>query len=240
MKPRLGSSLLVGLVLVVGCGSPDGGNPGDDVQLPDAGAACSDPRAALPDGWKPVAHVSSGAVTSGPGAAAGVTASTIDATAGGFGNSASEPFVYLKFGNGTLEKVAIDDTQSYTSTAWDVAFKRYVIRANGGDSGAGGVRVAGVDPASLADVSAAPPESAFREDDWTTDACAPILDTLGAPVTAVGTWYIANNMRLDPQPKVYVVRRADGTSFKLHVLTYYGDAADANKSAFFRVEWAPL
>jgi hypothetical protein len=228
----LAACVVVGLV---GCSPDDPG--GGMVFLPDAGAECS-PQALLPDGWKAVAKVSAGAVTNEAGQ--GVTVSTIDASAGGFGASGNEPFVYVRFANGTLDKIAIDDSQAFASQDWDIAFKRYVIRANGGDSGAAGVTVAGVEAASLAEVSAAPDDGLFLADDWSTDACKVIVDQLGAPSTAVGAWYIANNMRLDPQARVYVIRRADGTSFKLRVLTYYGDPGDPTKSAFFRVEWAAL
>ena len=151
-----------------------------------------------------------------------------------------EPFVYVKLGATGLQKVALDDAAAFASSAWDLAFKRYVIRTNGGDSGPGGASVASVDAAALADVTSAPPAASFLADDWTSDACAPIVDTLGAPVTAFGTWYSANTMVIEPLPKVYVVRRADGTTFKLRVQTYYGDPADATRSAVLRVEWAPV
>jgi len=220
-------------LLLAAC-SPGGDGPEAD----DAGSgACEDPGAALPDGWQPVARVSGGAVTSQPGAG-GVT-SSIDASVGGLGNSGGEPFVYLKFGNGMLDKVAIDDAQSFDSAEWDMAFKRYVIRVNGGDSGPGGASVAAVDASTLAGVTA-PAAASFAADDWTGDSCVALVDGLGAPATAVGTWYVADDMRLDPLAKVYVLRRADGTSFKLRVLSYYGDPGDPGKSAVFSVEWAAL
>src|SRR4051812_1659054 len=94
------------LLLVAAC-TPGSTSDDDDMAPPDAGGC--EPRSALPAGWTPVAKVSAGAVTST--AQSGATVSTIDATAGGFGASANEPFVYVKLGNGTLDKVAIDDAQ---------------------------------------------------------------------------------------------------------------------------------
>src|SRR3989304_1358228 len=48
----------------------------------------------------------------------------------------------------TATRVDITDVESYASMAWDLGFKRTVIRANGGDSGPAGVRVSSVAGAS--------------------------------------------------------------------------------------------
>ncbi len=224
---------------LLGACDPGASAAGDDdtVVLPDASAGCPDPTTALPEGWKPVDKVASGTVT---GSGSGVITTSIDATAGGFGASAGEPFVYVKINGTSMQKVDIADPASFTSSDWDLAFKRYVIRANGGDSGPGGVTVAQVDGVSLAAVTSPPSPGQFLADDFANEICMPILDLVGGPSTAIGTWYSADGMVLNPLERVYVVRLADGSHIKLRVVTYYGDPADPSRSAYFKIEWAPL
>lgn len=216
---------------------PGGGPAADAAPGGDAAGGC-DPRTVLPTGWQPVAKVSAGAVSST--SAAGVHTTSVDATAGGFGNSAGEPFVYLSFTGGTAAKVTLDDPSSFDSDEWDLAFKRYVIRANGGDSGPGDVAVAAVPASNLDAVTEMPSAASFGLDDFATDDCTLVSDQLGAPLTAIGVWYSASNGHLDPLPTVYVVKLRDGSHIKLKIVTYYGDPADPSRSAYFKLDWAPL
>jgi hypothetical protein len=233
--------VLLLIPLAAACDPGGGGDGGDDdtVQLPDGGGGgiqCTDPQKVLPEGWTPVNKVSAGQVGS---TGAGTITTTIDATAGGFGASAGEPFVYLSFTGGAAAKVSLADPDSFASSDWDLAFKRYVIRANGGDSGPGGVAVAKVDAASLAEVTAVPTPSNFLDDQFATDACVLVMDQLGAPITAVGEWYIANGMTLTPKPVVHVVKLRDGSHIKLRIVSYYGGQG-GTQSGYFTVEWAAL
>lgn len=73
----------------------------------------------------------------------------IDATAGGFGNSADDPankWTYFNFD--TARVVDLTDAQADESTDWHVAFKRVGVRINGGSSGPGFVSGALVDAQS--------------------------------------------------------------------------------------------
>jgi hypothetical protein len=235
--PRFASAFVVALLLVPACGGDDSAvSPDANPNAPDGASAC-DPTTVLPAGWTPVAKVSAGAVTS---TGTGTITTTVDATAGGFNMSSTEPYVYVSFEGGAAAKVSIDDPTSYGSSDWDLAFKRYVIRGNGGDSGPGGVQVAPVNAATLAEVTTVPPAQSFAVDDWTDANCALVPDLVGSPVTAFNPWYDASSGMLTPLQKVYVVKLRDGSTIKLRIVTYYGDPADASKSAVLKLEWAAL
>jgi hypothetical protein len=235
---RLSVSALLALALV-GCGNGDtGGGPDAGGQFPDAAPGCADPTSVLPNDWRPIAAVSGGAVENA--AAGSVVTTTVDASAGGFGASGNNPYVYLDLSSGQAVKVDIDDVASYGSTDWDLAFKRFVIRSNGGDSGPGGVQVARVVASSLEEVTQPPPASIFASDNFATPTCQYIGDQIGAPTTAFTDWYDIDDTILSPLALVYVVRLRDGSQIKLQIETYYGDAADPQKSAVFRFRWAPL
>lgn len=221
------------LILLVACG--DGGGTAD---APDAEVAdCADPTTALPAGFVAIDAVSGGAVSN---TTAGSTTTLVDASAGGFGASDGEPFVYLTFDGTDLAKQALTDVDSYDDGSWDLAIKRYVFRANGGDSGPGDVRVAVVSASSLDEVTEVPIASSFAVDDWATPACELVPDGLGAPLTAVGEWFAVDGGILSPQPLVYVLALAGGEHVKLRIVSYYANPGDPAESAYFELEWARL
>jgi hypothetical protein len=217
----------------------DGGPGAPDAPAGQADAAtCDDPTAALPNDWRPIDSVSAGAVSSMD--VNGTNELLVDATAGGFGNSADEPYVYVDLTTGAGAKVDITDVASYSSSNWDIALKRYVIRVNGGDSGPGGVEVAAVAGTSLDGVTQEPAAGSFITDEWASDAC--VLDavpTIGGPLTAFGIWYETGGM-LNPLDFVHVVRLRDDTLIKLRIDTYYGDPNGMGVSAYYRLLWEPL
>ena len=67
---------------------------------------------------------------------------TVDATAGGYGNETQNPWVYVKFTTDGAVRVDIDDETALESMDWDMALRRFIIRLNGGDSGPSCVGVA--------------------------------------------------------------------------------------------------
>ncbi len=228
------SRALLLLLLLPACdagtaaGNPDAGDDDDD---------CAEPAAVLPADYVPIDTVSAGTVSS---TGSGVISTVIDASAGGFGNSATEPFVYLQFSGSTVSKVDIGDVDAFASQGWHLALKRYVIKVNSGDSGPGSVRVASVAGAGLDSVTTVPPASDFAEDDWATPACALNVDPLGAPLTAVGVWYEAQNMILTPLDLVFVLELPGGDHLTLEVASYYATPADATESGWFQLDWSPL
>lgn len=234
------------LLTVAACG---GGHDHDDhdhgVDAPPAAidaavdAPGCDVTAALPASYRPIAAVSTGAVTVTTGG--GVTAGTIDGTAGGLSGAPDNPYVYVDLVAGA--RVDITDVESRTSTAWHVAFKRASIKLNGGDSGPGGVSGASVEAATLAEVTAAPADLAV--DDWATDDCMVSTTVGGEPRTVFGEWYDYDpaTHRLTPRAEVWVLKLGSGDGApvrKLRLTTYYGDVAMPTRGAFYGVEWAAL
>jgi hypothetical protein len=237
--------LLLPLVLALaalgapGCGGDDdGGADGGTTIDASTGDGGCDPTAALPTQWRPIAMVSTGQVVTT--SSAGVTSASIDATAGGLAAAADNPYVYVDLA--TSARVAVTDSDSYTTASWDLAFKRASIRVDSGDSGPGSVTVAAVAAASLAEVTTAPPEADFHADDWASPDCVVASTASGEPLTAVGEWYDYDDAThvLTPKANVYVVKARDGTLFKLRIETYYGDAANPMRGGNYKVEWAPL
>ncbi len=219
------------LILIAACGgTPETSDETNSQQ------EC-DPYNVLPTSYQPVDLVSSRSTTSE--IVEDHNELAVDATAGGLNNAALEPFVYLRFSNDTTaEKISISDPDSFDSTDWDIAFKRYVVRINSGDSGTGNVTVARVQADSLAEVTEIP--SSFLADDWATETCALVTDQIGGPLTAIGEWYIPSPGTLTPKNEVYVLRLADDNYVKLRILNYYGDANNPTRGANYQIAWAPL
>ncbi len=238
MRIRLAFCLYVLLALsLVACS--DDPVPGDPdaavVNPPDANPDCLEPTSVLPDNYRPINTVSTGTIQ-----VLGNDTIVVDATAGGIPNAPDSPYIYLRFGETAVEKVDITDTESLADSSWDIALKRVVIRSNGGDSGPGGVTVAEVPGLTVADVTEAPADNLFIEDDWVTDDCQFIGGNINEPVTAFGVWYEYDPQTMRPDPPrevVYVVKRADGAMILINILTYYyNDGPGAN----YEIQWAWL
>lgn len=210
---------------------PDAAPQPDAPSGPDANLACPDPTAALPTEWRPINAVAEGVVeVLEPGLI------YVDGTAGGLFNAPDNPYIYVRFG-ATPEKVAITDTASYDDANWDIAIKRQVIRVNSGDSGTGGVEVAAVSAATVAEVVDPPPAGDFLKDEYISEQCEYSGGLIGEPVTAIGAWYEYQDMILTPLDYVFVVKRADGTMYKFKVQSYYNEE---NLGAHYNIEWAAL
>ncbi|MBX3156149.1 MAG: HmuY family protein [Deltaproteobacteria bacterium] len=221
------------LVLVGACSGGSDPTP-EDVDAPPT-STC-DPATVLPSNYRPIATVSAGAVT--VTTASGVTSGTIDATAGGLAGSPDNPYIYVDLAAGT--KVALDDLAARTSTAWDVALKRSSLRVNGGDSGTGGRKLAVVQANDLASVTA--PSTGYTEDDFTDADCMLVGLPGGEPASAFGEWYDYDPVMhtVTPKAEVYVIERPGGTRTALRLVTYYGDATNPMRGAYYQVEWKQL
>lgn len=232
---RISSSLLISSLLAA-CGGGDGNdNPVLDANTADTSSGC-DPATVLPTNYRPIAMVSTGVVQ--VAASGGVTSGTIDATAGGVANAADRPYIYVDLRNGV--RVDVDDLAARTTMTWDIALKRSSLRVNGGDSGGGNRRLAVVQAATLAEVTAAP-TSGFASDDFTTDDC--MLDALpgGEPKSAFGEWYNYDEQThaVSPKSEVYVLERNDGSRTAFRISSYY-DPAMPMRGALYSVEWKQL
>ncbi len=65
----------------------------------------------------------------------GLWLSEIDATAGGAFSNPPHAYVYGRFTDNGMEKVDLGDEAALESMDWDIAFRRHIIRLNGGASG---------------------------------------------------------------------------------------------------------
>lgn len=156
------------------------------------------------------------------GTEAGEFTSVIDATGGGL--NPTQAYVYARFTDSGLEKVAISDEDALASSDWDIAFRRFIIRLNSGVSGPSCVQAArtaaGTDFDTLTE-----PDSAWTyrtEAYFTEPSCDLVPDGsgLGSPATALSSYWTYPGC-VSMTGNVYVVRRADGRLVKLQVLGYY-------------------
>lgn len=145
----------------------------------------------------------------------------VDAVAGGTNAKDKNPWVYVSLSTG--QAVALTDPQAFTSKAWDLAFKRDLIRTNSGDSGpgkGGAIRIAlgwdEVDRATLGN-------KALPSEDWFDADCTLELGATGEIITTFNAWeeYDEATHVLTPADAVYITAGADGTLYKLAVLDYY-------------------
>lgn len=194
------------------------------------------------DAINPQETVSAGAVTT-EDQGNGIFKTTIDATAGGMNEAHNNPFVYISLADGS--KVEIDDMAARDSTAWDLGFRRTVIRVNGGDSGAGQGAVSILVGQTLDQVTGVPEQSTFATDDFLDDNCQVKTNPIGSINTAFGgvdgMWYEfdTGSMQVNPKPDTYVVRRADGSHVKLYIDSYYSSTTPA-EGANFTISWSAL
>jgi hypothetical protein len=236
---------LVGwLALIAGCSSEpitdDGtstSSGGTQSQLP-APRACS---AALKQTLSLVDEVSSASVSILSQAGSERTL-YVDAEAGGVSAKDQNPWVYVALATG--QAVALTDLQALESTAWDLAFKRNLIRTNSGDSGpglGGAIRIAltwdDVDRSTLGN-------KALPIEQWFDDQCMLKQSDTGDVITSFGSWdeYDEANHILTPADVVYIMAGADGTLYKLAILDYYSSPSGAHGStaAHFKLRVAPL
>jgi hypothetical protein len=208
----------------------DGGPASSDAQEE---VEC-DALSLLPNGFVAVESVSTGNVSN---TAEGDDEFTteVDASAGGADGQATTPFIYLDLlADDGAARVDIDDVTSFASTDWDLALKRYVIRANGGDSGPGDDAVATRPGAELTFSNDVPQLFA---DDWASPTCELVMDDVGGPRTRFSNWYDVMNGRFLARDVLHVVRLRDGTHAEIDIETYYADGANPNRGGIYRLHW---
>lgn len=195
--------------------------------------------------------VSPGAITQ-ESAEAGVFVSRVDARAGGA--APNQSYVYARFTRGGLEKVSVSDEASFDSMDWDIAFRRYIIRTNGGVSGPSCTEVARVPGNVTFDALASVPDNlTFRTEGYFTDGTCDIVPDgsgLGAPAVAMGSFW-SYQMCVQMTGNVFVLALADGSHIKAEVLSYYepaaqetcnqtGSAPQPSGAGYIRLKWSYL
>lgn len=148
----------------------------------------------------------------------------IDATGGGV--TPTTAYVYARFDDTGLIKVDIDDESAFESTAWDIAFRRFVIRLNSGVGGPSTVTAARTAPSTEFETLAAVPDGlSYREEAYFTETCEYVPDGagIGSPQTALSSfWRYGGCVAMTGN--VYVIALASGRHVKLEVLSYYSPA----------------
>jgi len=156
----------------------------------------------------------------------GVWATEIDATAGGV--TPSEAYVYATFGDQGLIKQTIDDEAALGDMAWEVAFRRYIIRVNSGDSGPSCSRVALL-PSSTAfeSITSLPTSLSYFSDDFMTDSCTLVTDgglSNSPSVVLGGFWRRVDNPYggcLQMTDRAFILELGSGRHVKVVVTHYY-------------------
>ena len=121
-------------------------------------------------------------------------------------------WIYFDFSRGAVVPV-LDPKQD----PWDLAFKRYVMRTNGGRSNPDGQgAVLKIQERNFAVVSQVPDEVEFQADIHPKNRLHPFNPVLEK-------WYNYSYLAnvLAPKPEVYVVRTQDGKYAKMRLLSYY-------------------
>ncbi len=153
--------------------------------------------------------------------------SLVDGTAGGFNANPPHSYVYFRFGDSGLEKANLSDEQALVSTDWDIAFRRYVVRINSGNSGPSCVSAARVVGVTFEDLVDVPANAVFHKDEFYTPDCTLEGDgsgLQGSPSTALsGFWSYPGCVQMTGN--VYIVELAAGRHVKLEVLRYYNQTA---------------
>jgi hypothetical protein len=154
----------------------------------------------------------------------GIYESQIDATGGGL--PPSQSYVYVRFGEAGLEKVAIGDEQAFESMGWDIAFRRYLIRVNGGVSGPACVDVARAGTGPLTSLQQVPSGLQFQTDlflEPTTCAASENTDLMGGPLTALADYW-SYEACVAMTGENFVIRLANGRYVAMQVVAFYEGA----------------
>lgn len=116
---------------------------------------------------------------------------------------------------------------------WELGFQRFAIIVNGGVSGSEGVEVAWVEGVAFESLVELPEGLS-----WTSDA-ADGDDDDSDPDLAFVDWYDYDftTHLLSPKDRVYLIRKGEGTLFKLQIADYY---SEQGTGGFVQFYWAPL
>lgn len=171
------------------------------------------------------------AVVTEEGTTAGEFTTLVDASGGGM--TPTLAFVYGRFTETGLEKLAISDEDAFLSTDWDIAFRRYVFRVNSGVGGPSCVQAGRTAPATTFDgLTAVPDGLSYRTESYLTDTCEIVPDGagLGSPATALSSFWSYPGC-VSMTGNVYVLALRSGRHVKLQVIGYYSPANQASCDA---------
>ena len=173
--------------------------------------------------------------------------STVDASAGGYNGASSNPWVYVKFTETGLEKVEIDDESALESMDWDLSLRRFILRLNGGSTGASCVGSASFLESTYTDLVSVPDGLTYVQDDFYSDDCTIINDSSGlpgSPQVALAPWWTYDGC-VQTTMIPHLIQLADGAVVKLVVESYYESDQEAcnagtgsgDGSAIYTLRW---
>jgi hypothetical protein len=154
----------------------------------------------------------------------------VNSTAGAVGGqiNPTQSFVYAKFTPNGLEQVNLSDTAALDSLDWDIAFRRFIVRLNGGDSGPSCVQAAIVESTPYEQVTAAPANPSWQRDDYLSDDCMMFRDDgfgLGTPPLTALTPYYNYAGCVKMTNRTFIIRTRLGKDVKFTVQRYYQNEA---------------
>lgn len=160
---------------------------------------------------------------------AGVFTSTVDATAGGARANPPGAYVYARFTDEGLEQVSLSDAEAFTSMEWDIAFQRFRIRLNSGDSGPSCTAAAALpDGADFVAVDALGDDLSFATESFYDASCAVVGEPgFGGVVTPsfVLDDYYEYTSCVSMTGRLFGLQLASGRQVKLTVNRYYEPSA---------------
>ncbi len=176
--------------------------------------------------------------------------STVDATAGGMGQSSANPFVYLRFDDDGLTQVEIDDETALESQEWHIAARRYILRLNGGTSGPSCVGASPQYGSAYADITEVPAGETYEMDASYDDDCNMIDDGSGlegSPDTALTPWWNYSGC-VATSDVPFLIQLDDERVVKFWAEAYYASGQDdcndsgapGNTGAMFTWRWSFL
>ncbi len=160
---------------------------------------------------------------------AGVFTSTIDATAGGARATPPGAYVYARFTDEGLEQVALSDDEALGSMDWDIAFQRFRIRLNSGDSGPSCTAAAMLpDGEDFVAVRELDESLSFATESFYDDSCAvagePGFGGVVTPSFVLDDYYEYTSC-VSMTGRLFGVQLANGRQVKLTVNRYYEPSA---------------
>lgn len=173
---------------------------------------------------------------------------TIDASAGGYGNETRHAWVYVKFTDDGASPVAIDDETALESMDWDLSLRRFILRLNGGSSGPSCVGAAVMGEGyTYENLTEVPEGVVYQPDDYYTDDCTILNDSSGlegSPQVVLAPWWeYSSCVATTDQP--FLIQLASGRVIKFKVEAYYGEDQQAcntsgtpSDGGFYILRWA--
>lgn len=147
----------------------------------------------------------------------------------------TEAWIYLDLE--TQKEVVIDSPAS--SAAWDLAFQRFKVKLNGGDSGGQDVAAAKLDGVTFDSVTTAPSDGFVLDaPDGPDDGTIADYAITYGPSSETGPWaYNPETHQLSDSGVIWIIRSVEGGFYKLQFVDYYDDAGSPGH---VKLRWAKL